>query len=291
MIDWNDLRFAHAVARRGSLSRAGNDLGVHQTTVGRRIAALEDALGIRLFTRSPRGLVTTSDGARVLASIDGLASALLRFERGAGDGSREIRGLVRVAITETGARQLVEGAFPALLARYPELEIELVPSNLAADLSRGEADVAIRLLRPTGDVVARRVGQVAYGLYASAAYLARHPSPLADGLAGHDIVVPVRELGSGPEATWLAQHAAAARTRLRATSLVTLAQAVASGLGVCALPTNLAEMHPGTKRVRLLPEIPARPVWLVIHPELREVPRVRAVAATLVEEMRRRLAN
>jgi len=290
MLDWNDLRFAHAVALTGSLTGAGKHLGVHQTTVGRRVAALEDGLGFRLFTRSTSGLITTSEGARVLASIDALASALLRFERGAPGATNEVRGLVRVAITETGARQLVEGVFPSLMARHPELEIELVPSNLAADLTRGEADLAIRLLRPDGDVVARRIGQVTYGLYASDVYLARHRAALDNDLAGHDVVVPVRELAHGPEATWLERHASAARRRLRASSLVTLAQAVGAGLGMCVLPVNLAAMHPGVRRVRLLPEIPARPVWLVIHPELREVARVRAVAAALTQEMKRRLA-
>jgi DNA-binding transcriptional LysR family regulator len=290
VLDWNDLRFAHAVARTGSLTKAGRQLGVHQTTVGRRLAALEQALGCPLFTRSAGGLTPTSEGTRVLASIEPLASALLRFERRAPATTTEVRGLVRVAVTETGARQLVEGALPALMARHPELELELVPSNLVADLARGEADLAVRLVRPDGDVVARRLGQVTYGLYASDAYLADHPAPFADALAGHDIVVPVRELAHGPEAAWLARHATAARPRLRANSLVTLAQAVAAGLGVCALPNNLAAMHAGARLVRRLPEIPGRPVWLVTHRELRKVARVRVVAAAIVEEMKRRLA-
>ena len=290
MLDWNDLRFAHAVAQSGSLTKAAQALGVHQTTVGRRLAALEEALGFPLFTRSAGGLSPTSEGTRVLASIEPLASALLRFEKHAPGTTTEVRGLVRIAITETGARQLVEGAFSALMARHPELDIELVPSNLVADLARGEVDLAVRLVRPEGGVVARRLGQVTYGLYASDAYLANHRKPLDGDFAGHDVVVPVRELAHGPEAAWLARHATAARPRLRANSLVTLAQAVAAGLGVCALPNNLAEMHAGLRRARRLPEIPARPVWLVIHPELRKVARVRVVAAAIVEEMKRRLA-
>jgi DNA-binding transcriptional LysR family regulator len=290
MLDWNDLRFAHAVARSGSLTKAALELGVHQTTVGRRVAALEEALGFSLFTRSAGGLVPTSEGTRVLASIEPLAGALLRFEKHAPGTTTEVRGLVRIAVTETGARQLVEGAFSALMARYPELDIELVPSNLVADLARGEVDLAVRLVRPEGGVVARRLGQITYGLYASDAYLASHRAPLDGDFAGHDVVVPVRELANGPEAAWLARHATAARPRLRANSLVTLAQAVAAGLGVCALPNNLAAMHAGVRRVRRLTDIPARPVWLVIHPELRKVARVRVVAAAVVEEMKRRLA-
>jgi DNA-binding transcriptional LysR family regulator len=290
MLDWNDLRYALEVARTGSLSAAARSLGVHQSTVGRRIDGLETALGVRLFVRTSGGVSATSDGASVLASIEGLGSALTRFERAPKSSASSVRGLVRLGITETGARQLVEGILPELLARHPHLCIEIVPSNRAVDLSRGEADLAVRLLAPDTDLIARRIGHVMYGLYASETYLSRHQSPIKNGLEGHDILMPSRELATGPEAAWLVEHAALASRRLHACSLVTLAQAAAAGLGICVLPCNLARLHHGVQLIRLLPEIPNRQVWLVMLPEMRNMPHIRAVASAVTEEIRKRLA-
>lgn len=288
-MDWNDLRFARAVAQAGSLSGAARVLAVHQTTVGRRLDALEAAVGFPLFLRTPSGLSPTADGKQILASVEELASALTRFERGVA-AAQGTRGLVRVAITEAGARQILEGTVAALLVRHPELSLEIVPSNIVLDLARGDADLAIRLVPPDPDLVARTVGTVRYGLYAARAYLDRHGKP-TESWAGHAIVRPSRELARGPEATWLATHAGAARTVLHVSSLVTAAVAVEQGLGLTVLPQNLAAMHPGARLVRALPEIPARKVYLVMHPEQRRVERVRVVAKAIAEEIGRRLAQ
>ena len=290
MLDWNDLRFALAVSREGSLSGAARALGVHQSTVGRRLETLEAALGVKLFVRSPTGLTTTADGAQVLESIDELAASLVLLERGVLDSRESVRGLVRVAVTETTARQLVEGALPSLLEEHPELCVELVVSNTVADLTRGDAELAVRLVGPDEGLVARRLGMVRYGLYASDAYLALERPQFLAGLAGHDVVVPARELSRGPEARWLAEHGAEARRRLASGSLITLAHAVARGIGICPLPVNLANMVHGVRLVRPLPEIQPRPVWLVMPPELRGLPRLRPAANAIAAELRRRLA-
>jgi DNA-binding transcriptional LysR family regulator len=290
MLDWNDLRYALAVAREGSLSGAARPLGVHQSTVGRHIDALESALGVQLFLRTVGGLVATADGATLLASIDEVGATLTRFERGARGTPGKVSGLVRIGITETGARQLVEGALPDLFSRHPELSIELVPSNQPSDLARGEVDMAVRLVVPDQELIARRIGDVTYGLYGSDLYSAKNRRPLKEGLAGHDIVVPSRELASGPEGIWLVKHANLARKRLHSSSLATLAQAVAAGSGLCVLPKNLARLYLGARLLKMLPEIPLRTVWLVLRPELRKVPRVRAVASAVMEELRKRLA-
>ena len=121
-------------------------------------------------------------------------------------------------------------------------------------------------------------------------YRARNPLAFCEGLAGHDVVAPSRELAGGPEAKWLQAHASKAKCRLQPSSLATLAQAVAAGLGVCALPVSVADTCPDARLIRALPEIPPRPVWLVMHPEMRGIARVRAVAAAITADMRRRLA-
>jgi DNA-binding transcriptional LysR family regulator len=289
VLDWNDLRFAWTIAREQSLSGAARVLGVHQSTAGRRLDALEAALGVSLFVRAATGMTPTSDGARILSAIGDLASQLVLFEQSAQSGISDMRGLVRVAITETGARQVLEGTLRTLLAAHPDLSIELIPGNLAADLSRGEADLAVRLVAPDGGLVARKVGAIRYGLYRGVSYALRR-AELAPGLAGHAIVSPSRELAAGPESRWLRENASAAVVRVLSSSLVTLAQACASGLGLTVLPVNLAALVDGLLLVQPLPEIPPRPVYVVTHPNLRRLPRLRVVANALEAEMRKRLA-
>lgn len=278
-MDWNDLRFALAISRTGSLSGASRALRVHQTTVGRRLSALEEALGFPLFIRTVSGLAPTADGARVLASIDTLAASLTRFEQSVRGELTGVQGLVRIAVTETGARQLVEGALPLLVREHPGLSIELVPTNAVVDLARGDADLAVRLTKPDDSLIARKLGVVRYGLYAGA--------KRRDELT--DVVMPSRELAKGPEATWLRENARAARVVLHASSLVTAAIAVAQGLGMCVLPDNLAAMH-RVRLVRALPEIAPRPVYLVMHPEQRRLARVRVVATAVAQEIKKRLS-
>jgi len=289
MLDWNDLRFALAIARAGSLSAAARDLRVHQATAGRHLSALEASLGFPLFLRTPAGLLPTTEGTQVLGSIQELAASLTRFEQGARGEFDGTRGLVRIAVTETGARQLLEAAIPAVLQAHDGLAIELVPANTVIDLSRGEADLAVRLVQPDDALVARRLGFVRYGLYGADVYLKRRGHKLPADLAGHDVVLPSRELAKGPEGTWLAQHAGRARPVLRGSSLSTLAIAAEHGVGLTVLPTNLAAMHPKLRKLRPLDEIPPRPVWLVMHPHQRKLPRVRVVAEAVAREVKQRL--
>lgn len=283
-MDWNDFRYALAVADHRSLSRAGQALGVHQTTVGRRIEALEATLGFALFLRSPAGMIPTGPAGRVLASLRELGATLSRLEDHAAD-EAALAGTVRLAVTEVMARRLIRRALPALRLAHPELTVELIPGNQVIDLARGDADLAIRVVRPQGgDLIARRLGAVTYGLYAAAAYLSRRGA-LGPGLAGHDVVWPSRELARGPEATWLEHNATQARVALWSPSLLALGDAAAAGLGLAVLPTNHAALHAPLVLARALDEIPARPVWLVMHRDTHRLARVQAVARAVTEEL------
>jgi DNA-binding transcriptional LysR family regulator len=289
-IDWNDLRIALAVSGEGSLSRAAAKLGVHQTTVGRRLDALEAALSTAIFFRRPTGLVPTSEGARILGTLRELGETLSRVERRLGEPPGD--SVVRIAVTENTARLLVAGALPALRDSHPRVAVELVPSNARSDLSRGEVDLAVRMVSSEAtDLVQVRLGFVRYGLYASDVYLEARgaPPPHEGGLGGHDVLVPSRELARGPEATWLGANGREARIRLWSSSLVTLALAAERGLGLTVLPTNLAIVHPGLRCLRELPEIPRRPVFLVTHKEARRLADVTAVASAIRTTLERLL--
>jgi DNA-binding transcriptional LysR family regulator len=283
MLDWNDLRTFAEVARRGSLAAAARALGVHPTTVARRLSGAEDALGSPLVLRSPRGLTLAPAGARLLTSLEPLVDVIDDVARRA---ARSAAQPVRIAATENGARNLAAGALPLLARLRPAIEIELLSGNRVLDLARGEADLALRVVAPEGgELIARRLGEVRYGLFAGAAYLRSAP-PWRAGGAGHRVLAPAAELAAGPEARWLAEHAREAQVALRASSHVTLAVAAEHGAGVCAIATDLARHHPRLALLRRLPEIPGRVVWLVRHRDSARDPRIARVAAIVAQVIR-----
>lgn len=292
MLDWNDLRYLLAVSRDGTLTAAARRLQVSQPTVSRRLAALEQAFGARLFLRGAEGFTPTVAGRRLLDAVLPMAQQLERVERAGLDEASQVVGTVRVAATEMTAVHLVEDALGAVLAQHPGLAVDLVAGNEAVDLARGEADLAVRLVRPdTADLVRRRLGAMRYGLFASAEYLARVPWRAPLGLEGHRVVRPVRSLGRGPEAAWLAQHAPRAASAVCADSPLVVLRAVAAGLGLAVLSDALAANAQGLVCVRALTEIPAREVWLVYHRDVRGLARVKRVAEAIDGHLRARLVR
>ena len=280
-LDWNDLHTFAAVAQAGSLAAAARSLNVHPTTMARRIAAAEEALGAPLFLRSGKKLILAPNGSRLMAALDPLVEAVDDVVRRA---TRLDSAPIRIAVTENGARQLAAFAVPALLANNPPLQVEVLAGNMVVDLAKGQADLAIRVMEPTAsDLIRRRLGASHYGLYASATYL-KHAPPIKDGLEGQTILVPGGELIRSPEARYFAEHCPKASVALRCSSLVALAVAAEAGVGLVALPTNLTYFHPGLTLVRYLPEIPARTAWLVMHRDARKDPRV-SRAAKIVGEV------
>lgn len=290
MLDWNDLRFFLAIARDRTHTAAAQSLRVSQPTVSRRLAALERAFGAKLFLRAPDGYALTAAGRRLHDAVEPLAAQLDRVERGGVDEASRAVGTVRVAVTEMTAVQLVDEALGPLLAAHPGLTVDLLAANLTADLARGEADLAVRLVRPdTADLVRRRLGAMRYGLFGARAYVAQAP-PLAEGLEGHRVIKPLRSMARGPEAAWLEQHATRATAAVCVDSPHVAVRAAAAGLGLAVLSGSLALNAPELVCVRSLGEIPAREVWLVYHRDLRGVARVRCVADAIDAHLRQRLA-
>lgn len=283
MFEWSDLRYFLAVARTGTLSAAARELGVAQTTVGRRLEVLEQALGARLFDRTKGGLRLSAVGSEILEQAHAMDRAAGDVERRARGQDQQLEGTVRIATTEAFARSHVVPRLAELHRLHPGLGFEVIAGNRPLDLDGREADLAVRLVRPDDpSLVARRIGQIELELYASAAYLERHGEVrLEGGLLGHRVVGYVGEMAGAPEARWLAEHAAQAAVVLRSNSIPALVSAVASGMALAILPTTLAAEH-GLLCVAPLPELPKRPVWLVFHADLRDNARVRCVVDCFV---------
>lgn len=282
-MDWDDVRFFLAAAHTGSLAAAARQLGTHQPTVGRRIDGLEQRLGVRLFQRHPQGLTLTDEGRRILAPAESMAAAAAAVRRASGGEDADVRGVVRIAAPNGFAVHLLAPALPEFHERYPNLDVALLASAASADLARGEADVAVRLYRPTaGDLVIRRAGNVDFGLYASESYLARRGTPDRPGdLQGHALIGPGIELGHLQESRWLASIAQGARYVLRCDDMPSRLAAAEAGLGIAVLPHVLARRSGLLHPILGAAQVPSKTAWLVVHQDLRELARVRAAFAWL----------
>jgi DNA-binding transcriptional LysR family regulator len=294
MLDWTLLRTFHTVAGTGSLSAAARQLRLSQPTVSRQIAALEKELGTRLFLRRARGLTLTpaAESIREAASrMDELAATVTRRAASAEAG---FSGTIRLSTTEGLGVLWLLPRLHEFRRTHPGLAIELAVDNAAVDLAKREADIALRLFRPTeGDLVARKVGQLGFGFYASTDYLARkgRPKSAAD-LARHDIVGIDRASPGYPQARYLQSIGLPPEAALRTNSLIGQIQAAKSGLGIAAIGHYAAADDP--QLVQVLAETPFPPIdlWLVVHSDMRSSPRVRAMSdylAQLVRRDRRRL--
>jgi DNA-binding transcriptional LysR family regulator len=249
-LDWNDLRVFLAAARAGSLAGAARARGVEHSTIGRRLKALEESLGVALFTRNADGLLLTPLGAQVVPLLEQMERAAQAIGELAL--SRKIR--VRVA-TPSGFSRILGPRLVDFHRSFPGLILEITSGSRKVDLKRGDADLAIRLGGSDDEeLVSRKVGEVGWSLYASQAYLARHPGPTDPrDLAGHDLLGYEAALASMPAARWLDQQAARANVVMRSGEASDLVDACAAGLGLAVLPCGLAATEPAL--VRLTPEI------------------------------------
>lgn len=277
-LDWDDVCFFLAAARTGSLAAAARRLDSHQPTVGRRIDALEKRLGVRLFQRHAQGLTLTEEGRSILRTAEAMDEAAAALERAGKLGDHEdVRGGVRIAAPSGLAVHVLAPALPRLRERAPNLDVVLQPSVSSADLTHGEADIAVRLYRPAaGELVVRRAGAMGFGLYAAPAYLQRHGAPQSfSELAQHCFVGYGQDLRDLEESRWLDALSESARYALRSDDTHTRLAATAAGLGIAVLPHVLARTAP-LARVLEAHEAPPKTIWLVVHQDLRHLARVRA---------------
>ena len=263
-LDWNDLRHFLAVARAGTTLRGAHALGVNQTTCARRIAALERALGMALFVRGPSGYALTPEGAALVAPGEAVEAAAAAFETQAREAARAERGVLRLATNEVLAGAVAVPALAALRRARPDLRVELLIDNRAADLPGGEADVALRAgLAPTQEgLVARRLADTPFGIYCSTAYAAASgaPASLEEALRR-----PLAATRGAP-----AQMLRAVRADLRfvAENMTSLADLLLREACVGPMPTVVGDAVPGLVRGCLL-DMDAGGIWIVYRERLR----------------------
>lgn len=280
-LDWEDVRYFVALARLGTLSATARSLHVNHSTVARRIASLEEMLGKPLFERRSYGYALTTVGKAVLDDAGTMERGALAVHQRLQSGT-ELNGLVRVTAGRTLAERFIVDRLGQFRERHPQIDLEVISENLVVSLARHEADIALRFGKQKDSaLLARHIGTVTLGLYASRDYLDRHDAR-APVLIGYD-----DKSDFIPEASWLNHTFSGHRFAFRITSQSAQAAAARAGFGIALLPRFIAANDPELVPIPLKVHLPERPVWLMLRRDLRRVPRVQAVADYLIDLFRR----
>lgn len=277
MFDWQDLYFFTVLARTQSLSAAARELQVEHATVGRRIDALEKSLGLRLVDRLPRSRPLTEDG-RALARLAGaMADITTNINQLSRLASIEVAGTVRVSAPPSMAIYCIAPQIAALREAHPKLNVVLLPSLSMAALDKGEADIALRTVRPDEEALIRRkIGTVRFALYANAEFIARPTEQWS--FIGYD-----QSRDHLPQQQWLHQMRRHRPVVFSASDLASQQMAARFGVGAVVLPTTVGDNDDGLQRLLVDSEPPTRDIWMAVYPDLRRSPSVKAVMEFLVE--------
>lgn len=276
MLNWDDLRIFVAVADAGSLTAAARRLGVDHATVGRRLASLEAALGVRLVDRLPKGTPLTDVGAEFAELARGMDDTAERLQRRARDASTSLTGTVTISAPPVLASHFIAGSLQELRERHPGLGVSLSGDVGLVSLEQRQADIAVRLVRPDHlSHVARAIGAVHLGLYAAPQMAAL---PVTDWtFIGYDAA-----LAHVPHHHWFERYAGDRPVLMRSSDVNSQIAAARSGLGVAMLPCFMGDQDPDLVRVDPDATPPVRTIWLVTHADIRKAPAVRAVSDHLI---------
>lgn len=286
-LDWDDFRYFIATAETGSLTSAAKKLGSNQPTVGRHIDALEAALGTKLFQRTVKGLILTEEGEFVFEQTKSMQSSVLKIQRKTQGEKIEFSGTVRVAMPEGLCLEILTPLLSGFYNQYPNINLVLNVSSSAANLTKGEADIAIRLFRPKdANLVVKRLGRMTLGLYASATYIKRHGLPADETeLKNHHIISYGDQLSALAENQWLIEYSELSSCILCSDNTITRLRATIQGVGISIQPHIFSPVNPELVPILEQVELPTHEVWMVYHNDLRHLGRIRAVVAFLTDAL------
>ena len=285
--EWSDFKVLLALQRAGSVAGAARLLQVDSSTVSRRLAALEEAVDTRLLIRGGREFAWTPAGRALIEAGEAMEAAASGALRAVRTAKIEVSGTVRISVPPGFVPVLMSRLLPALRQAHPALQVELDGGFERVDLARGEADLAVRMVRPEEpDLVAGPSFDCGWFAYAAASYLEARGRPESfDDLARHALVLYTEALHRVPPLRWMEAHRGESRELLRVDNLEVACQAIAAGGGIAVLPCVIADSVPGLRRV-FAERVAVNSGWVVYHESARDMSRVRVVAEALKEFLR-----
>jgi DNA-binding transcriptional LysR family regulator len=288
-LSWDDFRLIKAIADAGGLTGASTALNVNHSTVFRRLGQIEETMGMPLFERRKTGYVATPAGeemAALAARIDEDVSAFGRRIAG-----REIApsGEVRVTTTDTLFMHLLIPIFQSLRAAHPSIRLDIVIANQALNLSRRDADIAIRASdSPPETLVGRKIAQLAWAIYGRADDALSRPEALDQASLFERCWVSFGDqLGHIKAARFVKDRVAPDRIALKTSAVLGIAEAIEAGIGIGPLPCFIGDQRPGLKRLMAPNPDFSTALWLLTHPDIRQSPRIRASLDHLATEIGR----
>jgi DNA-binding transcriptional LysR family regulator len=284
-LNWSDLKFFLVVARSGSLAKAAAQLGVNHSTVFRRISSFESATGVKLFVRQPEGYRLTEAGAEVCVSVERIAERIEEFQRFLGNRSDRPRGVINVTAPHNLAYRYLPNYVVEFHALYPNVHVNILVGNRDLNLSRREADLAIRATSaPPENLIGQKLLSLPWGAYAAEKYLAVRGTPANEiQLAEHDIV-SVNGALRLPAFEWVERNIPAERIIGRCSDLMCMSALAVAGLGIALLPDDQAK--PELRRLFTFEPGRFSDIWLLSHPDLRDNQWMRLFREFLVERFR-----
>ena len=285
-MNWDDIRIFLAVARKGSLTAAGIDLNMSASSVSRHIDDLEFRLDAKLFLRSQTGYVLSDVGLEILADAEQAESTLFNITQKSSDAAERLTGTVRVALPENFATYLILPEISQFIQKYPSISLEFVTDVNLTNLTRREADISLRLVRPEiGNFVISRVAQMATAIYASTEYLMQYPFDYKLKGKGHFAISWDERFGYLQACTWLNKQLPQAKIIVRTTSLQSQLAACTGGAGLAILPCFMADLTPNLVCVVPPEVIFTQNIWLTIHYDISKLSRIRIVAKFLQDAL------
>jgi len=274
-LDWDDLQYFLSVARHGSLAGAARELGVNHTTVYRRVLALEKKQSVRLFDRTDGAYALTAAGEEMQASAEKIAEEVDGLTRRLSGRDLRLSGGIRVTTTDTLAYRFLGPHFAAFHQAYPGIELEIILDSQHLNLTKRQADIAIRPTEnPPENLVGRSVSGLGFAVYGSDDYLAAHAQ--TDDLSAHTWLGFDDSLSHLMSARWMNEHLINPKMPLKANNFFALFSGALAGMGLAMLPCFLADTEPGLSRFPGLDVQRGGGLWLLTHEDLRYTARIRA---------------
>lgn len=276
-MEWSDVRIFLAVARSGTLGGAARALHLSHPTIGRRLRALEQAVGHTLFQRTADGFVPTDEGAGIVALAEQMEEGALAMERRLAGREEKLQGSLRISSADWFGAYVLPPIVADYARSYPHVDVEVLTGTRLFNLAQREADIAFRIVPFNAqDVVQRRLVRLPYGVYVAVG----SADPVFGDGAGFRLITHDTSTGQFPDIAWLQASFPNARPLLASNNRNVQARMCAQGIGIAVLPQVVGNQVGGLRRLHLPDEPPTRDIWMGYHRDLRRLNRLRAFIAT-----------